>query len=183
MSVATMSVLGLYNWDNTLFDGMTIPTDVSRETLINNILFECAELECIYTNPSFLKFAITSWSAVKSEIWADELETLKLEYNPIENYDRIEESTDAENGDSVGDNTATSAQTAFDTDAFKDTGKTTSGGSNNYRRNNEHRSRIHGNVGVTTSQQMLLSQLDIDKLNIYELIVSDFKRRFCLLVY
>ena len=41
-----------------------------------------------------------------------------------------------------------------------------------------------GNIGVTTTQQMLREEMDIrPKLNIYSYIIEDLKSRFCLLVY
>ena len=41
---ATLTIMGMYEWDNTLFDGMSLPDNVPRETMINNILLETAEL-------------------------------------------------------------------------------------------------------------------------------------------
>lgn len=44
--------------------------------------------------------------------------------------------------------------------------------------------RVHGNIGVTTSQQMLESELTLRaKYDIISIIVDEFKTRFCLLVY
>lgn len=41
-----------------------------------------------------------------------------------------------------------------------------------------------GNIGVTTSQQMLESELDLlPKLNVFNYIIDSFKNRFCILVY
>ena len=41
-----------------------------------------------------------------------------------------------------------------------------------------------GNIGVTTSQQMLEQEIEISaKLNVIKMIVDSFKDRFCLLVY
>ena len=41
-----------------------------------------------------------------------------------------------------------------------------------------------GNIGVTTSQQMLESELEIaPKLNVFNFIIESFKSRFCLEVY
>ena len=41
-----------------------------------------------------------------------------------------------------------------------------------------------GNIGVTTSQQMLTQEIDIAKIiNVIPMIVDSFKNRFCLLVY
>ena len=45
-------------------------------------------------------------------------------------------------------------------------------------------SHISGNIGVTTSQQMLEQEIEISaKLNVIKMIVDSFKERFCLLVY
>lgn len=55
-------------------------------------------------------------------------------------------------------------------------------GINNQSRNRS--SRIHGNIGVTTTQQMMQQQLDIlPKVHIDDYIISSFKERFCILVY
>lgn len=41
-----------------------------------------------------------------------------------------------------------------------------------------------GNIGITTSQQMLTQEVEIAvKLNVMQMIVDSFKSRFCLLVY
>ena len=45
-------------------------------------------------------------------------------------------------------------------------------------------SHIHGNIGVTTSQQMLASELDlIPRLNLIDYITDDFHMEFCLGIY
>lgn len=41
----------------------------------------------------------------------------------------------------------------------------------------------HGNIGVTSSQQLLREEYELAELNLYHMIVKQFKRRFCLLVY
>lgn len=43
--------------------------------------------------------------------------------------------------------------------------------------------RETGNIGVTTTQQMIKEEREVDQFNIYDYIVQSFKRRFCLLVY
>lgn len=45
----------------------------------------------------------------------------------------------------------------------------------------EHRET--GNIGITSSQQLIREQRDVVQFNIYEYITNSFKRRFCLLVY
>lgn len=66
---ATLSVLGMYNTDSTLFDLIHLPEDLDHDVLVNNILMECSELEVLYTNPSFLKFAIDNWSKKELPVW------------------------------------------------------------------------------------------------------------------
>lgn len=48
---------------------------------------------------------------------------------------------------------------------------------------NIHKARLYGNIGVTTSQQMLQSELDIARWNIYEHIADLFCEEFCIMVY
>lgn len=47
----------------------------------------------------------------------------------------------------------------------------------------EHSAHLYGNIGVTTSQQMLESELDIAKWNLYEQIADLFVNEFCIYVY
>lgn len=43
--------------------------------------------------------------------------------------------------------------------------------------------RAYGNIGVTTTMQMIESQRDIAKFCLSDIIISDFIRRFCILVW
>lgn len=47
----------------------------------------------------------------------------------------------------------------------------------------EHEGHLHGNIGVTTSQEMLKSELEIQSWNIYEHIADIFIREMCVAVY
>ena len=46
-----------------------------------------------------------------------------------------------------------------------------------------HKGRIHGNVGVTTSQQMLVSELELAEWNLYEHITDIFLSEFVIPIY
>jgi hypothetical protein len=43
--------------------------------------------------------------------------------------------------------------------------------------------RAHGNIGVTTSQQMIQSERDLVVFNLYDVIAESFIENFCLMVY
>ena len=47
----------------------------------------------------------------------------------------------------------------------------------------QHRGRVHGNIGVTTSQQMLQQELDLGYWNIYSRITDMFLEEFCIMIY
>ena len=46
-----------------------------------------------------------------------------------------------------------------------------------------HELHAHGNIGVTTTQKLIEEQRAIDLFNLYDIIIEDFKMRFCILVY
>ena len=100
---ATVTPLSLYMLDNTVFDGLQLPTmpqnptsypdlyvegfALDREVLINNILMETGELDCIYPDPDFFKFAVTQWSKKELHVWQSLYNTLFYKYNPLWNKD------------------------------------------------------------------------------------------------
>lgn len=95
---ATLSVTDLYNYDETLFDNITLPTEfdttANRSTLINQILMRAKDFEALYPDADFMKSQIKYWSDENIFIWDRIYALTKLEYNPIENYDRMEESSE-----------------------------------------------------------------------------------------
>ena len=54
---------------------------------------------------------------------------------------------------------------------------------NTYSKNDTEQIRAHGNIGVTTTQQMIEQERDMAKFNIFQFILDEFKQRFCVLVY
>lgn len=108
---ATMSPLGLYNWDNTVFDLMQIPSAMNRDTLIENLLAETSELEVLYPNPIVFKNLVGVWSVKQIDIWNRLYATTQYEYNPIENYNRVETGTDGGTSRVIHSGTDTNADT------------------------------------------------------------------------
>ena len=54
-----------------------------------------------------------------------------------------------------------------------------------HTRNLAHARNLHifGNIGVTTSAQMLTGELEVRATDIYRIIVDEFKQYFCLMIY
>ncbi len=109
--MATISPLGLYNWDNTVFDLMQIPEALDKDTLVDNLLAETAELEVLYPNPIVFKNLIGVWSAKQIDIWNRLYDTTQYEYNPIENYNRYETGSDSGTGRTTHSGTDTTTET------------------------------------------------------------------------
>lgn len=196
MAAATMTLIGLYNEDNTIFDNLNVPVGLDKQTLVNNILLRSGEFEVLYPDPDFMKFSIGSFSAAWQDTFERWVNALSIEYNPLENYDRKEDWTDTRNGQTSGttsgttSNTLTNKVSAYDAgDDLTTRGQDINSGADSSSSSGEsyegarHDGRIHGNIGVTTSQQMLQSELDLGYWNIYEKITDLFLTHFVIPVY
>ena len=176
-----LSILAMYNYDNTIFDRIYIPVDeagrplFSKETLINTILFQNAELSLVYSDPTTLKAMIGLWSNSSQYSWKTLGKTLHLEYNPLWNKDgKVTETETVES-----DGTATNRVSAFNDTDFQNRGQTISDAdsSRSYERIEQ------GNIGITSSQTMLTEERTVADFNIYDRISDDFRNRFCIQVY
>lgn len=244
-----LSVYGLYTFDNTLFDELQVPSGMEKAEVVDNIIMEAAELEVYYSNFDFLKSAIGTWSKSRLDSWTRIKNALEAQYNPIENFDRYEDSsdtrltensnkqtnsnsnnvhtavsnlnerTDSANSTNVSNNgeTITNEVNGFntseglavhdkttrnvgnndsthndvnsvtqDTNSSDTTGSGASVSDNigSGKEDNAHVAHLHGNIGVTTNQQMVEAELKLRIANdITSIIVNDFIRKFCLRVY
>ena len=207
MSKAKFTLIGTYQYYNNaggdLFELMDLPTEINKDTLCSNILLQGGEFEVQHGNPQFIHNAIGIWSKAWKESFQRWVDALAIEYAPLENYDRMEHWTDEVDGtgssSSIGtlDNTTTdetertksaydsstyqpydkvNSRTVSDTDSTDETNTTLSNDS-------EHNGRIHGNIGVTTSQQMLAQELDLGYWNLYQRITQLFLQEFVIPVY
>ena len=191
-----LSVLGLYHADPTLVDNMVLPEGLDKETVIDAIIQDCMELEVLYTSPYAMKLMIGIWSRREQPTFERIYKAEQSEYNPIENYDRTQNDnriikhsgTDTSSNSGTANNTHQYASFDSDTlhDQSKDIDTANSSGSLTHGENisDDFTSRIHGNIGVTSSQQMLESELELaPKINTINYVVNSFKMRFCILVY
>ena len=243
MSSAKITTVGFYQYmnayNNDLFGLLNLPPGIDKDTLVNNIMLRGGEFEVVYSNPDFYKSAIGLWSNKHYRTFEKWINALNIDYNPLENYDRMEEWSDSESRTNTGTvsdsgirkNTGTQSTESSGKDNFKGSGNSTSSdeisayNSNSFQNdkknttnssnssetnttanntrtdnlsesnsntrtdnlsektNSDRKGRAHGNIGVTTSQQMLQSELDIAKWNIYEQITDLFLSEFCIMVY
>ena len=163
----SLSLLGLYQYNDRLFDGLRLPSGVNKDTFVDNLLAETAEFEILYPDPEFMANMISVWSTKELPVWEKLEETLHYDYDPISNYDRHEESTNT--GESLGKVAGYNASDLVNS----------SGASTDVKRT----ARMWGNIGVTTTQQMIGEQRSVVKFNMMDYIIESFIKRFCLMVY
>lgn len=109
MSTMKMTIYGLNNYmasvQDDLFSGLTLPTGITRDVVIKNILKESADFETLYSDPYFLQELITNWSAKWYDTFEKWYNALQIEYEPLYNFDRYEEWEDT--GTSASTNVGT----------------------------------------------------------------------------
>ena len=180
---AQMSLWGLYQVDPTILDGLVLPAGMDADNVKDNLLLETESMEILYPNTLFLKMAIQVWAAERLDVWTKLYNTTQLDYDPIENYDRKEQSSSSNTGGASGSTTVTGSATSYNSDDFADVSKSVSSGSNQSNSSGTYASRVHGNIGVTTTQQMIEQERRTVQFCMQEYIINDFITRFCVGVY
>lgn len=230
-----------------MFSNLTLPSGLDRAIVIDTIIEKHGMAALSHPSPDWMKHFIGVWSARHLDSWQKLYNTLLLEYNPLENYDRNEEiaetrtikeegtETGKEDKNASSGQSTSSSQTLTDsgeqkdsrssesfrdvsaenaTDYQHDTKDTGTGSSTTTSRSDSsnelseeltlestegatrsqssshntedsftHTNRTHGNIGVTTSQQMIQSERELVRYVIYEEIANDYRDAFCLDVY
>ena len=131
---ANLSIMGLYNNDESVFDLMNYPdgfTESDMDCVKFSILSECAELEVLYPNPVVMKNMIGLWSYKELPYWQRVYNASLLEYNPIENYRRNEtetiedDRTEEHSGADVNRSSGTDSLARTGSDTFTESGSET----------------------------------------------------------
>ena len=279
MSSATMSLIGLNDYDPTLFENLTFPPGINKDIAVDEILMRSGEFEILYPDPKFLKLAIEHWGKKHYRTFEKWVEGLSKEFEPLYNFDRFEEYTDSktaqgsttanskssDNTVDTADNksvnnavdnmsgkeekeekansssqtstnsssseTDTRSVSAYDSSTYRpreqeiksntssqsgngaaqneNTSETKNNSSNthsdeqrqtanrtinnsalneqNATSNNTeqitHTAHLFGNIGVTTSTQLLEDFLRVERFCIYEQIADIFVDEFCIMLY
>lgn len=232
---AALTLEGLYNYDQTLFDTLALPAGVDKETLVQTLLFTAGDRNVVYASIPRFKQLLSTWCAVNRQTWEKLLYTTTVEYDPIANYDRQEKWTDTTKRDSTTKNNVTRTDnitqhrndllngtsnesetgnndrkipayndselsTAEKIDAVKSintTSKNTNVSDGNETRNGSdivngseienvaviREGYARGNIGVTTTQQMLEAERAVVQFNIYDYIAGAFCQKFIVGVW
>lgn len=224
MTSSVIDLVGLeralaYN-NQSVFDQIILPSGIDKETLKDAIILRAGTFELLYSDPVMLTVGIRIWSKKMYPTFEKWIQALNKDYNPIENYNRVEDTTLDHSGSGTnknkvsgnGKNDSTSKAKIDETNTGKVTGynssdfenkdqsvtdnKTDGENHSTYSDSNNSEgsstdqfkdktiSHISGNIGVTTSQQMLESELKLrGEYNIYDMISDLFISEFCIMTY
>ena len=188
MAEAKITLIGMMEYmegmSEDLFKYLALPAGVDKGTLIDSIIMRGAEFPMLWANPYFVQRMIESWSSKMQPTFDRWVKTLAIDYEPLYNYDRYEEYTDKENTAGSSSGTNTRKVTGYDSDTLRTNDQNTDESEAEGNRQLDHKAHLYGNIGVTTSQQMLEAEMDISRrFNIYELIAEEFCNEFCVMVY
>ena len=195
-----LSIQGIYEYDNSVFDGFDAPsyTDpdnvihtLNKNDVINNICLECAELELIYPSAEMMKFAIGVWSASNYDAFCKMYASQLAKYNPLWNVDAEIDHTNRiaglDNRTITPNTTSEHSVQGYNSSSWSQSDKDTLTGSTTDNSTDDHTETFHerrtGNIGVTASQDLIKKEREIADFSIIDFITESFKKRFCLLVY
>lgn len=202
---------GIYNYDNTLFDDIVIPDNANKNVLITEILRQSGGNESRYQSPKLLKqmienfFKTNEWKF--SELW----KTTEYDYDPLVNYDlEISETREREeNNDRTrkvvnsGNNTSKSSETmknsvsAYNVSDYSPKDKTETKGTNentakssgteteNNKGDGTETITRHekGDNSARSTQYMIREQREIVNFNWYRIVADEFENELTIPLY
>lgn len=200
MAQPTLSIAGLYSFNNHLFDDMYIPESLDRDTVVASIIMETEGLEALYVDVPFMMNAIKYWSITMRHKWDKLVASMNFDYNPIWNKDGVrihteEENKSSERDETVADSTAstsnnfgagfntTSGLTNRERDTVQNSGQVKTDDDLKESTKRESKDVEQGNIGITSTQQLIKEEREVADINIYSIIAKDFKHKFCIQVY
>lgn len=226
--MAQITLWGMYQYQNSLFDNLSLPVDMDKNVFLELLFNECGGLYPYHQVPDRLQANIGYWCQSRLADWNRMWAAMTAEYSPIENYDRYEDrdwqdrGTDTTtwsgsdklvNTGGAKDTTTPSLVTnqrldvaAYDSSTFQprentvieQTGSSAVDNSHNddttttygkvdtkeYGKGNKEYAHIHGNIGVTTNQQMIEAEMGLRmRYNMYYIIIHQFEDKFLVQIY
>lgn len=199
-----LTLNNLLQWDDSIFDDCTVPTGVDKDLLINQIVLDYGEMQVLRPDWSVFRFSAIQWfGAHMTQL--DHLYTdYQATYNPLYNKDANYEETRTPNlqrkaVDLPGGVTTESGSTegqakGFNSSSFQGVTKelpgrvVTASGRNETTINDTGTETIthheYGNIGVTTSTQMLRDDVEFWRgFSFYQLAARLFAVDNLVMIY
>ena len=168
-----------------LFDRLQLPAGYDKQLFIDVLMDEYGDMGLARTIDQF-PLSVELWGRRKAYQLGGLLATTEMEYNPIENYDRTEDITDTstQTGSSQAKTTGAGdmdvSRAGMETEALKldENTRNKSSGQADSSSTTEikavHTNRTHGNIGVTTTQEMIQQQRHVLSFDLYQAAANLF---------
>lgn len=210
--VALMEISTLYDEDYYfIWKDAMLDTRIDKDTLITQILRACSDSYPLYTTVATFKDAsdafFKKWSYQISKL----LDTQDFEYNPIWNKDgdiyetrtndrNRNEKVDDDFNEQVNENNSSTNEnevSAYNSSSYQphdkdsrseDLGRHTDAGrdistNETEKVTEDYHRREQGNIGITTTQQMINEERGLYEFNIYEWVVKKYANELFLNVW
>lgn len=179
-----MSIYGLYYYRPDIFDDMLIPEELDRDTVISNILMECAEMTMLYPDADMMKEAIGYWSKARINVWNRMAQVLFADYDPFINIKRDETRTILYEPDLADSGTSVNSVNAWNDINGTERDSTTVNSTQKGSAKTTETLHVEGDSAITDAQDVAKKEFELrDRYEIYDYIVNDFRSRFCLMIY
>lgn len=181
---AKISVLGLYDWDSTLFDNFSLPEQVDKSDLIFNLLAETGDLTAVYPDSDFMKEAIKRWSATRLHTWERIANVLYEDYDPFINIKRDEHREITQERNLRGTGNTTNTVNAWETENPQEQSASNNTSTDTGTVKTTEHLHIEGDSAITDAQDVMRKEVEVRlKYDLYRIIINEFKQRFCLMLY
>lgn len=180
ISIGLWSAKNLDNW-NKIIDALNMEYNpIENYDRYENWSDSASESESESASSSEL--LSTSESEIVSQSSSDSMYNSLTSTNDVSAYDTSTYQPNERNvNDTRGNNNSISNQNRGN--QGRQDRNILEGHNRTHDRLDTHGGRIHGNIGVTTTQQMLLQEFELRQLNMYDEIAKSFCKEFCLLIY
>lgn len=179
-----LSPMALYNFDGTLFDGLVLPDQLDRDIMISTILIETSNMSVI--DPSFpiMKESIRVWSQSKLRSWQKQAIVLYEDYDPFINIKRDEVRTTIQDRDLKGTNTGKVSVAAWDASDMTDRQSNDISSTDTGKITTTETYHLEGDSAITDAQDVAIKEIKLRaEYEMYNIILQDFKKKFCIQVY
>lgn len=193
------SFVNLWELSNhTLFDDIVLPTGTyyhtnsdgtqelrtispNKDILINSIFDEVAEYEPLTIDVDVMKMKINNFF-LKYEKSFERLIAINLvTYSPIENTDKYESRINEVNRISAGSDDLIHKVSAFNSNQLEVANQDNATSKQTSNDNATDTIHAHGNIGVTTNQQMLTAEIEFwNKFSFYKIVADKFLFELCI---
>lgn len=174
-----ITIIGAQKWNPNLWSNFVLPDGMDKDNVVNNILFECAELPLIYSDPDFLEEIIGIWSRARLNVWEKYYRTITSDYSFDGKINRYVEWTDTATNTSNGTNTE--QVQGFDSNSFVDRSKNSANNSANG--NAKHVENETRDNDKFLPQDYIKQEREVAAFDMVKKIVSNFKQDFCIMVF